>query len=342
MLLKSIISKCDRRKVMARTVLSLAPLQAELVKLLIMQTPGVPDFEVVAGHDMSAEEIRKHILEAEVVLGDYTFKREITADLVSRARNLKFIQQPSVGYQHIDVEACTANGIMVANTAGANTVSVAEHTVAWGLCLLKNMFHAHTSTKQGKWEQMSVKPAELKAKVWGLIGFGRIGKAVAVMLKPFELGRILYFDIIRFERTLEQELGAQYCDMKTLLSQSDIISLHVPLNDLSRNMIDAEALNAMKNSAYIINVARAGVVDEMALADALMKGKIAGAGIDVFSEEPVTMENPLLGIDSDRVMFSPHVAGVTDEAAGRIINMAAANIARVLKGDIPESLVNTI
>ena len=327
---------------MAQTVLSLAPLPAELMKLLIQQTPGVPDFEVVAGHEMSDQEIKQYFLEADVVLGDYTFKHKITADLASGARKLKLIQQPSVGYQHIDVEACTAKGIRVANTAGANTTSVAEHTIAWGLCLLKNMLHAHKSTKQGKWEQMSVKPAELKAKVWGLIGFGRIGQAVVDRLKPFELSRILYFDTHRYDRTLEEKFGVEYCDMKTVLTQSDIISLHAPLTETTRNMIDETAFNTMKNGAYLINVARAELVDEKALADALMKGKIAGAGIDVFSEEPVKTENPLLGVDSDKLLLSPHVAGVTGEAAGRIINMAAANIARVLKGDAPESLVNTI
>ncbi len=327
---------------MNQTVLSLAPLPAELVKFLIGRTQGVPDFEVIAGHEMSDEEIKKYFFEANVVLGDYTFKHKITANLVSGARKLKLIQQPSVGYQHIDVEACTAGGIKVANTAAANTISVAEHTIAWGLCLLKNMLHADKSTKQGKWEQMSVKPAELKGKVWGLIGFGRIGQAVVGRLKPFELSRILYFDTHRYDLTLEQELGVEYCDIKTVLSQSDIISLHAPLTESSRNMIDEAAFNTMKKGAYLINVARAELVDERALADALMKKKIAGAGIDVFSEEPVKMENPLLGVDNDKVLLSPHVAGVTDEAAGRIINMAAANIARVLKGDAPESLVNDI
>ena len=128
--------------------------------------------------------------------------------------------------------------------------------------------------------------------------------------------------------------------MTTILSQSDIISLHAPLTDATRTMINEDALNSMKQGAYLINVARAELVDEKALAEAVMKGKIAGAGVDVFSKEPVTMDNPLLGVKSERLLFSPHVAGVTDEAAGRIINMAAANIARVLKGEKPESLVN--
>ena len=325
---------------MSLTVLSLAPLPAGIVKLLIQQTPGVPDFEVVEGHEMSIEAVKKAMSEADVVLGDYTFKQKITADIVSAARNLKLIQQPSVGYQHIDVDACTVRGIKVANTAGANTISVAEHTIAWGLCLLKNMFHAHTSTKSGRWEQMSVKPAELKGKVWGIIGFGRIGQAVAERLKPFGLSRIIYHDTYRPEPSVEQSLGVEYTELANILSQSDIISLHAPLTAATRNMINEAALNSMKPGAYIINVARAELVDEKALAEAIRKGKIAGAGIDVFSEEPVNMNNPLLGVESEKLLFSPHVAGVTDEAAGRIINMATINIARVLKGEDPESLVH--
>jgi phosphoglycerate dehydrogenase-like enzyme len=325
---------------MTKTVLSLAPLPAEIVKFLIRQVPDVPDFEVIPGNEMSEEEVKKAFSAADVVLGDYTFKQKITADIVSAARNLKLIQQPSVGYQHIDVEACTARGIKVANTAGANTISVAEHTIAWGLCLLKNMFHAHTSTKLGEWEQMSIKPAELKGKVWGIVGLGRIGQAVAERLKPFQLSRIIYYDTHRPGPSVEQVLGVEYTEMTTILSQSDIISLHAPLTDATRTMINEDALNSMKQGAYLINVARAELLDEKSLAGAIMKGKIAGAGIDVFSEEPVTMDNPLLGVESERLLFSPHVAGVTDEAAGRIINMAAANIARVLKGEKPESLVN--
>ena len=325
---------------MAKKVLSLAPLSAEIVKLLIWQTPDVPDFEVIAGNEMPEEEVKKAFSEADIVLGDYTFKKKITADILSTARNLKFIQQPSVGYQHIDVAACTARGIKVANTAGANTISVAEHTIAWGLCLLKNMFHAHTSTKSGGWEQMSIKSVELQGKVWGIVGFGRIGQAVAERLKPFGLSRIIYHDTYRPKPSVEQALGVEYTELTTLLSQSDIISLHAPLTDATRNMINEDALNSMKQGAYLINVARAELVDEKALAAAIMKGKIGGAGIDVFSEEPITMDNPLLGVKSERLLFSPHVAGVTDEAAGRIINMATANIARVLKGEKPESLIN--
>ncbi|MGB5218486.1 MAG: 2-hydroxyacid dehydrogenase [Smithella sp.] len=325
---------------MAKVVFSLAPLPAEIIDLLIRQSPDVPDFEVIDGHEMSAEEIQKNISRADVVLGDYTFRHKITADTLSAAHNLKLIQQPSVGYQHIDVAACTARAIKVANTAGANAVSVAEHTIAWGLCLLKNMFHAHISTRSGGWEQMNIKPAELKGKVWGIVGLGYIGRAVAERLQPFELSRMIYYDIVRQESSVEQKLGVEYIEMADLLKQADILSLHVPLTEATRFLINKSALSSMKSDAYLINVARAELVDEMALAEAIKKGKIAGAGLDVFSEEPVTVNNPLLGVKNDKLLFSPHVAGVTDEGAGRIINMAVANIARLLKGEKLESLVN--
>jgi phosphoglycerate dehydrogenase-like enzyme len=172
------------------------------------------------------------------------------------------------------------------------------------------------------------------------MGFGRIGQAVAERLKPFGLSRIIYHDTHRPEPSVEQALGVEYTEMINILSQSDIVSLHAPLTDATHAIINEAALNSMKPSAYLINVARAELVDEKALAVAIMKGKIAGAGIDVFSEEPVTMNNPLLAVESERLLLSPHTAGVTDEAAGRIINMAATNIARVLKGEKPESLVN--
>ncbi len=325
---------------MAQKVLSLSPLAGEIVKLLIQQTSGVPDFEVVFGHEMTHDEIKNNIATADVVMGDYTFRQKITAEHAAAAKNLKLIQQPSVGYQHIDVKACTMAGIKVANTAGANTVSVAEHTVAWGLCLLKNMFFAHATTKSGGWEQMNIKCAEIQGKVWGIVGFGNIGKAVAARLKPFGLTRILYYDAYRPTESVEKEYDVEFAEMNVLLTQSDIISLHAPLTDSTRAMINKESINTMKPNAYIINVARAELVDEKALADAIASGRIMGAGVDVFTTEPIAADNPLLAIEGKRLLLSPHVAGVTDEAAGRIINMATANIARVLKGENPESLVN--
>ena len=261
---------------MGMIVLSMAPVPGELVAAFIRQTPGVPEFEVIAGHEMTDADLRDAAARADVILGDFTFKRRITAEIVDAARKVTLIQQPSVGYQHIDVEACTARGIRVANTAGANTESVAEHTVAWGLCLLKNMFYAHKATRQGRWEQMGVKPAELRGRVWGIVGFGRIGRAVAERLKPFALKSLLYYDTVRPERSVEEKLGAEYRGLDELLSVSDVVSLHAPLTDATRGLIDGKALAAMKQSAFLINVSRAELVDEEALAEALTQGKDCG------------------------------------------------------------------
>lgn len=327
---------------MKQTVLSLAPLPADLVKALILQTGGVPDFDVVFGHEMSRQELAEVIARADAVLGDYTFKQGIDKEVLGQASSLKLIQQPSVGYQHIDIDACTEAKVRVANTPGANTVSVAEHTIAWGLCLLRNLFAAQQSMKQGRWEQMAVKPAELCGKTWGLIGLGRIGKAVAVRLKPFDLGRVLYADIDRIDEDVESQYGVDYCELPDLLKLSDVVSLHAPLTDGTRGMIGKAELDAMKPTAYLINVARSELVDSDALAGALRSGRIAGAACDVFAEEPVSPDDPLLKIPGDKILLSPHVAGVSNEAAGRIINMATGNLARVLKGEEPLYIINPL
>lgn len=325
---------------MKQVVLSLAPLPAELVKALILQTEGVPDFDVVSGHEMSREALAEALAGADIVLGDYTFRQGIDEAVLARAGSIKLLQQPSVGYQHIDIRACSACGVKVANTPGANTISVAEHTIAWGLCLLRNIFASQQGIKEGKWEQMSVKPVELAGKVWGLAGFGRIGKAVAMRLKPFGLGKVLYSDVAGADAEIEDLYGVEYCSLPDLLALSDIVSIHAPLTDTTRNLIGKDQINIMKPSAYLINVARGGIVDEEALAEALRNGRIAGAAVDVFSEEPVSPDNPLLGIPGNKVLLSPHVAGVSNEAAGRIINMAANNVAKVLKGEEPLYIIN--
>lgn len=324
---------------MKQTVLSLAPLPPELVKALILQTQGVPDFEVVGGHDMRAEDLEHAFSRADVILGDYTFARGIPKGLISHARSVKLIQQPSVGYQHIDVAACRSAGIKVANTPGANTISVAEHTVAVGLCLLRNLLATQQSMKEGRWAQMDIKPVELAGKTWGLVGLGRIGRAVALRLMPFGLAKVLYTDEARPGAEVEEQLCVEYAGLLDLLRLSDIVSLHAPLTEATTGLLGRSELGFMKPGAYLINVARGGIVDEEALAEGLTSGRVAGAAVDVFSEEPVPENNPLLTLAGNKVLLSPHVAGVSNEAAGRIINMATGNIARVLKGESPLYLV---
>jgi len=326
---------------MKKTLLSMAPVPAEVLKSLLVQlSPGVADTDVIDGHDMSAEELAKAFAKADVVLGDYTFKRGIGRELLAKAGPLKLIQQPSDGYQHIDIKACSERGIRVANTPTANTVSVAEHAIAMGLALLRKLVPANRSVRQGRWEQMTLQPSELAGKTWGLVGLGHIGRAVALRLRPFELAKLLYYDPRQAPKEVEEQYGVEYSPLATLLKSSDIVSLHVPLTDSTRNMIGADELSSMKSGAYLINVGRGNLVDEAALADALRKQVIAGAATDVFAEEPPSAADPLLQVQEDNILYSPHMAGVSVESARRIMTMSVENIGRVLAGQDPLYIVN--
>lgn len=326
---------------MTKTVLSMAPIPVEVLKALLVQlSPGVGDSNVIAGHDMSAEELAKAFAKADVVLGDYTFKRGIGKELLALAGPLKLIQQPSAGYEHIDIKACSERGIRVANAPTANTVSVAEHTIAMGLALLRKLVPANRSVREGRWEQMTLQPYELAHKTWGLVGLGEIGRAVALRLRPFGLTKVLYYDPHQAPKEVEGQYGVEFSPLPALLKSSDVVSLHLPLTDSTRNMIGAEELSTMKAGAYLINVGRGKLVDEAALADALRGQVIAGAATDVFAEEPPSAADPLLQAHEDNILFSPHIAGVSSESAHRIMMMAAENIGRVLAGQDPLYVVN--
>ncbi len=327
------------------TIVSTAPLPAPVVKALVESALGprkveVGDVEVVA----LAERTREALLEvapmADVLLGDYTFEVGVDAEVIDRLERCKLIQQPSAGYQQIDVEAAKRKGIPVANAGGANDVAVAEHTVMVGLALLKSLFWADAHTRAGEWPQMAVSSVgcvELAGRTWGLVGFGRIGREVARRLKGFGC-RILYFDVVPAPREVEEELSVERRDLDTLLRESDVVSLHVPLTEKTKGLIDSEALAKIGSAGYLINVARGEVVDEEALVEALRLKKLKGAAIDVFSEEPPPASHPLFGLDN--VIVTPHVAGVTDESRRRIMQVTAANIARVLLGEKPENVVS--
>jgi len=312
------------------------------VKSLLHHSPGVPDTDVVDGHDMSAEELAKAFVKADVVLGDYTFKRRIGKELLAKAGPLKLIQQPAAGYDNIDIKACAERGIRVANAPTGNTITVAEHTIAMGLALLRKLVPANRGVREGRWERLTLQPSELGGKIWGLVGLGQIGRAVSLRLRPFGLTKVLYYDPHQAPKEVEEQHGVEYAPLPALLKSSDIVSLHVPLTDSTRNMIGADALSFMKSSAYLINVSRGQLVDGTALADALRKQMIAGAATDVFAEEPPSAADPLLQAQHDKILFSPHIAGMSAESARRIMMQSAENIARVLAGQDPLYVVNPV
>jgi glyoxylate reductase len=319
-------------------IVSLSPLPVELLRELF-KMHGVEDIKVVDASNFEIGQIVEAVKDAGYIIGDYRFQQRITRDVAQAAKQVKLIQQPSVGYQHIDISACRDVGIKVANTAGANTIAVAEHTIMTALCLLKNIFFAVRTTAAGEWRQMEVRPVELFNKTWGFIGFGRIGRAVAERLTTFGM-HMLYYDISRITAEEEQRFQITFTELNDVVKSADILSLHCPLTEDTVGLLSRDKIALMKPSAVVINVARGEVVDEQALSEALRDGKLGGAALDVFTVEPIDSANPLLAMASDKVIFSPHVAGVSIEAQGRIITTTITNIIKVMKGQIPESLVN--
>lgn len=323
---------------MGLKLVSMAPLPAPFFEHVMKQN-GISDVTVVDVSTATEDAVVAAVADADFIIGDFTFRNRITKRVARAAKKVRLIQQPSVGYQHIDVAACKEAGIRVANCAGANTVSVAEHTIMLALALLKKAAIAHNTTSAGEWKQMELMPAEMSGKTWGIVGMGRIGRALAARLAPFGV-KIIYSDPIRLDEAEEAQLGLEFAELPGLLRSADIISLHCPLTPETEGLIGAESIATMKQNAVIINVARGEVIDERALAAALRAKKIGGAGIDVFAEEPARPCCPLLGLAGENIILSPHIAGVTAESKMRIMGMSMNNLVRVMKGGEPENVIN--
>ena len=208
------------------------------------------------------------------------------------------------------------------------------------LALVRKLVRANAGVREGRWDRLTLEPSEIGGKTWGVVGFGEIGRAVALRLRPFGLAKVLYYAPRQSAKEMEEQYGVEYSPLPMLLKASDVVSLHVPLTDSTRNLIDAGALSSMKSGAYLINLSRGGVVDEAALADALLKQVIAGAATDVFVEEPLGAADPLLKVPEDKILFTPHIAGMSPESMRRILVDSTENIARALTGQAPLYVVN--
>ncbi len=216
---------------------------------------------------------------------------KLTADLIERATRLKVIGRAGVGVDNVDVEAATRKGIVVANAPQSTVVSAAEHTIGLLLALSRNIPQAHAALKQGRWERSRYAGIELAGKTLGVLGFGRIGQQVTRRARGLELHVIAYDPVVSRERF--RELGAERAEtVEQVLASADFLTLHLPLTAETRGLIDAAAIERMRDGVRIVNAARGGIVDEAALADALRSGKVAAAALDVFSEEPYA--GPLL------------------------------------------------
>jgi len=286
----------------------------------------------------SREEVLEKIKDKDGLLCLLTDK--IDAEVMDAAPNLKVISTYSVGYDHIDIEAATKRGIYVTHTPGVLTDAVAEFTVGLLLAVTRRVLEADRTIRANEWNKpwnpFFLTGPELKGKTLGIIGFGRIGVAVAKKVQGFEMN-VIYYDVYRKE-DVEKELGVKYVDLETLLKTSDFVSLHVPLMKETYHMIDEKELKMMKPTAYLINTARGAVINTDALIKALEEGWIAGAALDVFEQEPLPPNHPLTKFKN--VVLAPHIASATIEARQRMAELAANNLVAVLKGEMPPALVN--
>ncbi len=263
----------------------------------------------------------------------------IDEEVLDKAANLKMIAHFGVGYNNIDVNAATAHGILVSNTPGVLTDATAELAFALILAIARRVVECDRITREGRflyWAPMLFLGREVTGKTLGIIGLGKIGRVVAQRAHGFNM-RILYHNRRRIDNKQEEELSAKYVDIKTLLMESDFVSLHVPLTEETKHLIGSKELSLMKPAAYLINTSRGPVVDEQALYYALREKKIGGAGLDVYENEPALTPG-LTALDN--VILLPHVGSGTLETRIRMATMAAENLIAGLSGLIPPNLVN--
>jgi len=259
---------------------------------------------------------------------------KVTADIINAADKLQVIGRAGVGVDNIDVDAATASGILVVNSPEGNIVSTAEHTIAMLLALARKIPQANNKLHTGTWSR-EFKGLEIRNKTLGIIGLGRVGTEVAEMARGLRMNVIAYDPVITEERA--DKLGIRMVKMKSLLEQSDFVTVHVPLNPTTEGLLGEDKLKMMKPSAMIINCARGGIVDEKALLEALNESRLAGAAVDVFSEEPA--QNNIL-LKSDKVITTPHIAASTIEAEASASVDIAEQVVAVLQGHPPRTPVN--
>ena len=254
--------------------------------------------------------------------------------LLRKAPRLKLVQT-GAGYDNIDLEACTRAGVQVCNAAGVNADAVAEHVLALLLCRYKNLLPLDGGMKAHREVRaLDYAGGELAGKTIGLVGLGAVGKRVAALCRAFGMRVLAY---TRSPFSLE---GVEAAELDRLLCESDVVSLHVPLNESTRHLIDADRLRLMKRDALLINTSRGAVVDQEALIRALESGQIGGACLDVFEEEPLPDESPLR--DLENVILTPHTAGLPDGVKyhRRRIDFFVRNIRKLLKREMPDCRVN--
>jgi phosphoglycerate dehydrogenase-like enzyme len=290
---------------------------------LLIADIGTPEFYAAAG-------------EAEYYLG---LARQMGGEFFRAAPHLKLVQLLSAGYDRVDIEAARKAGVPVSNNGGANAIAVAEHTLMLMLAVLKRVVRFHNDVVAGKWRVGGFddqRVYELSRKTLGIVGLGNIGKKVARRAAAFDM-TVQYYDIARLTEAEEDALGVRFVLLPELLRTSDVVSLHVPLDDSTRHLMGAPELAQMKAGAILVNTCRGPVVDEGALYRALKSGQVAAAGLDVLVEEPPPKDHPLFTLPN--VTLTPHSAGPTWENWTARFRNGFDNIQRVAAGRAPKWVI---
>ena len=257
----------------------------------------------------------------------------IDGELLDGAPGLKVVSQMAVGYDNIDVPACTARGVKVGNTPGVLTETTADLAFALILAAARRVVQADNELRAGEWKTWSPLQwtgVDVHGATLGIVGLGRIGYEVARRARGFDM-KVIYCNRSRYEAA-ERDFGAERVDMDTLLAQSDFVSLHCPLTTETRHLFGMEQFKKMKRSAILINTARGPVVNQPELAQALNEGIIAGAGIDVFESEPVSLQDPLLQVAADRIVVLPHIGSASVKTRTKMSVLAAENLVAGIQG----------
>lgn len=310
----------------------------------VLVTDGVSEKGLQALYDTPGitVDIVKTMPEEELikVIGDYDAMivrsaTKVTANILEHANKLKVIGRAGVGVDNIDLKAATNKGVIVVNAPDGNTIAAAEHTIAMMLALARKIPAATARLREGVWDRKAFLGIELRNKVLGVIGLGRIGSAVAKRAMAMEMEIIAYDPYISADKAAN--MGIKVTTLEEVLKNADIITIHMPLTKETRHMIDADAINMMKDGVRIINCARGGIIDEEALYQGLKSGKVAGAALDVFEKEPNT-DSPLY--EFENFIATPHLGASTIEAQINVAVDVSKEIAEYLKGNMVRNSVN--
>jgi phosphoglycerate dehydrogenase-like enzyme len=295
------------------------------------------------GFEVSVFPTRRSLTESEVtplvgdIVGYLAGNDVLNRRVIDKANLLRVISRQGAGFDRIDLEACTERGIVVCNAFGAGAPAVAEFTLGSILAIGRHVFAAQSALRAGNWSvRTEIGGSSPVGATLGVVGLGHIGRELVRLVQGLRM-RVLYFDVVRAPD--EGTLGAEFVELDHLLAEADFVSVHVGLNPATHHLIAKRELALMKPTAYLVNTSRGGVIDEHALYEAIISGEIAGAALDVFEEEPLSTDSPLLRL-TDTVLLTPHMAGLSDAAKEAMLELATDNLLDVLAGRTPRYVTN--